>query len=331
MRGYVHTLSCKELITVNTKHGIETHKTSYCKQRWCPSCERIRMGKYINRYMSIFESMDEPMFVTLTKVAVPAADGSKSLNFMLRVIWRKILKSKGAKRRREQGILGFRGIRKIECTISDIPGHLHIHFHILIDGYDNAEWLRAEWLREMGNLAKPVAQKIKRADKGSLIELCKYFTKSAADLNEITDYKMLDTIYQVFRNVQLIRGFGGIEDVSDDIDSDVEAEVEGVLLRIEEGEFGKPTPEQVQEDWDEETNVLFIYNRKRTDWFSTYDEPYSGFTPNEKEVQKYEIETDQEIIIKPSGVRLDPAVWLNKWPDLEDTARNGVGTAGKQP
>lgn len=316
--GYISTLYCCRVRTTITAKGVLIgEKTSYCKQRWCAVCERIRMGKQIKDYLEVFESFQDARFVTVTRRVTLDAETSKALDEMTgkNGFWRKLLKSKEAKRRRKTHI-GFRGIKKIECKFSRVPGHLHCHFHFLIDGLDNAEWLVSQWLKYMGSKADVVAQSILPADKGSLIELCKYFTKTSADDEQITDYKRLDTIYHLFRGRRLIQTFGGIKESKDVVDSETEAEVEALLSRIEAGENSKPNPVEVQEEWEQEIEEIFTYDRKRTDWYSEDGDAYSGFTPTDKQVANYECKQFRNESRKPAKTVLDGFTWLNKWPEL---------------
>ena len=44
----------------------------YCKNRWCPQCQRIRMGTLINAYAPRLQDEKELYFITLTRPNVRA-------------------------------------------------------------------------------------------------------------------------------------------------------------------------------------------------------------------------------------------------------------------
>jgi len=275
------------------------------------------MGIRVRGYSKAFDDMADPYFVTLTKQTVVASDLPSSIQFM-NESWRKILKSKDGRR------LKPRGIRKAECTFGKIPGHYHYHFHIIIDGKQNAYWLHKCWMKEMGARSSRSGQKVKQADKGSLIELFKYFSKEEIKL-DTEDYKRLDVVFTAIRGKRVIQTFGGVKEVKEEVNSESEELSETILAEVE-----KELEEKGQEviaEWDEEQSKTFQYIRKHSDWISELGERYSGFNPDnvvDREGKldrgfrkKHEFKDVQETPVS-NGSKFSTTEWLSKWPDPID-------------
>ncbi|MBO0953342.1 protein rep, partial [Fibrella forsythiae] len=188
--------------------------TSYCKQRWCAVCNRIRTAKLIGGYLPTLKGMKDPQFVTLTKQTVPDKDLVASMDLMEKV-WRQILRSDANKKRK------IKGIRKGECTIRP-NNHYHFHYHVIVDGRENAEWLIDAWLTRLKGVADAQAQNYRRADENSLKEMFKYFTKlivSTADHDkQLYPADRMDVIFLAMKGRRTIQPFGGLHAVADDID-----------------------------------------------------------------------------------------------------------------
>lgn len=184
---------------------------TYCKNRWCATCNRIRTAKLINGYEPALSNLNSPQFVTLTKKTVQASMLPKSAEFMSDT-WRKLLNS------REGRKMKIRGVRKAECT--ERPnGHYHFHYHIIVEGQNEADWLVSNWLKSMGSLADSKAQDIRVADHGSMIELFKYFTKlTKKGKRELIDFKRMDIIFNALKGKRVYQSFGGIRQVSEEIE-----------------------------------------------------------------------------------------------------------------
>lgn len=182
-----------------------------CKNRWCAVCNRIRTAQLIDGYEPSLRQLEDSYFVTLTKQSVKASSLAKSIDFMA-VAWRQIVNGREGRRRK------IKGIRKAECTIR--PGGLyHYHFHVIIEGFSNAEWLVSEWLKSMGSLADRKAQDIRVADEKSLKELFKYFTKlTVKDKGVLIDFKRMDVIFNALRTKRVYQPFGGVRKVSEEIE-----------------------------------------------------------------------------------------------------------------
>ena len=298
--SYSNTLSCMNVRQVITKGEAVKEITSRCKTRACPSCEAARMAKNVAGMEESFNAMEDPYFVTLTKVHVTGKNLPSSVKFMYKA-FRAIFKSEERKRRKPNGV------RKAEGHPSTkYLGYYHYHFHVLIDGKDNAEWLVRAWIEQMGSLCSPTAQDIQKADKGTLLELSKYINKSLIDNDEkhkkanIEDsFKFMNKILTSIHGTRTIQPFGKFK-------------------------CHKPSKkEEVKEENDEPEVIETYVNNNRGDWETKEGNLYCGFNPDKtydssgkSYSEKYKLievvkpdETDQE---KPL---LDHGVWVNKWPD----------------
>lgn len=208
-------LCCNELQQLG-----KTLVSRYCNQRWCLVCNRIRTAKMICEYLEPMSEFADPQFVTLTVRTVNAEDLSGSIANM-NAVWRKIADM--ARKTRKD----FKGVRKAECTIR--PGGMyHYHFHLIIEGRENAEWLINAWLQRMGSLTNRAGQEIvsissnEKEKLKALKELFKYFTKLTTKDKDgkkvLFDFKRMDTIFCAMRGKRVFQPFGGLRAVTEEID-----------------------------------------------------------------------------------------------------------------
>lgn len=237
--------------------------STYCKNRWCAVCNRIRTARLINGYIQPLKALQDPQFVTLTKQTVSADFLPMSIELMNKT-WRTILNSREGRKR------GLRGVRKIECTVRP-NGQYHYHFHVIIDGAENAKWLINEWIKHLGKLVSHKAQDMRPADEGSLKELFKYFTKLTTPDKKLYDLQRMDVIFRALRGKRTYQPFGGIAIVSE--------EIEGI--RTEELDF---LSEQEQ-----------VWNWHVNDWINDAGEALTGYQPNEAFRQLFD-DVDRNII-----------------------------------
>lgn len=216
LRSYRNTLYCNFRLTVQPDNRLTG---TYCKNRWCMVCGRIRTGILINGYQKELKLLKDTQFVTLTLKTVNEQDLPQRIKDM-EVEWRKItdvaLKTKR---------IDFKGIRKAECTVRG-DGLYHYHFHLLISGKDNAEWLKSQWVKRFGDLANSGAQDIRKADEQSIKEIFKYFTKlitSKSDERVFDEFDRLDVIFRALKGKRTYQPFGGIKLVSEEIDDKLSA------------------------------------------------------------------------------------------------------------
>ena len=234
-KSYQHSMYCADVLTPNKQQNKLTAK--YCKNRWCPLCSSIRIAMLINGYGPQLKGLNEPYFVTLTAPTVPAEELPARIE-LFRKSFRQIVDNYSSRK------MGMKGIRKAECTVRP-KGLYHYHFHVIIGGKENAEFLVKRWL-EIVPGALPQSQDLRPADEGSFIELFKYFTKlvvkdKRTGMREIVDYKRLDIIFQALRGKRTFQPFGGLKAVSEEID---EEELEANILISADSIF-----KWIMDDW----------------------------------------------------------------------------------
>lgn len=213
-KSYERSKHCMETLTPNAEGRLTAH---YCKNRWCPVCQSIRIAVLINGYKPQLEKLKDPYFVTLTRPTCTADELPRQIKRMA-IAWRKL--------KHRKNLIQARGIRKAECTIRP-DGQYHYHFHIIIEGRENAENLIKSWL-ELNPDSIRKAQDMRAADCSSMIELFKYFTKLLAKdksgERKMMDYKRLDVIFRALAGKRVYQPFGGLTMVSEDIeDQELEA------------------------------------------------------------------------------------------------------------
>jgi len=247
MKAYTNSWYCADTI-VNNGEALISY---YCKNRWCPVCNRIRTGQIINGYKKQLESeIKDPQFVTLTTKTVSAKQLRPRMDQQMQV-WGKI--TIAARVRRQ----GFLGIRKWECTHR--PGDLyHPHFHVIVSTREHAEWLVKSWMRHFKGQATRKAQDIRPANSGSFSELFKYATKTSVkpergplfDSVKRVPAEALDVIFRAMKGRRLYQPFGGLRRAQDDLETD----------EFAEHLFGQAIPEGI-------TGELWTW--KATDWLET--------------------------------------------------------------
>ncbi len=181
--------------------------STYCKNRWCLVCNRIRTAKLISGYLPQLEKIENKYFVTLTIPNVPGSELRSSIQEMTKKI--QVINKSFADRNNK-----LVGIRKLECTYNPIRGDFHPHFHLLIQGEGNAKEIVQRWLK-MNPEANIKGQDVRIADNSSVYELFKYFTKIIS--NKAIYVQPLDIIFQAMRNLRVYQSFG-IRMISDEIE-----------------------------------------------------------------------------------------------------------------
>jgi hypothetical protein len=222
-KSYLNSYYCSHNLMTREKKLV----TTYCKNRWCLVCNRIRTAVLINSYKPELDNLNQLFFVTLTLPTCTAEELPNQINRMGKA-WRTIyLNSKNAGYTKK-GHPPLRGVRKCECTIRP-AGKYHYHFHVLVNNWSCAEWLISQWLRKFPE-ADPKAQDSRVADSKSYLELFKYFTKITTKSMPKANYIRLDIIFQALRGKKVFQSFG-IKPKKDDFDDeDLIATIDTVLL-----------------------------------------------------------------------------------------------------
>ena len=259
-KAYWNTYYCASSIT-----QVDNKFTSkYCKNRWCMVCNRIRTAQLIKGYLEPLNKLQNPYFVTLTRPTIVADNLGETIDENIRTFKRI------QDRLRKQGRL-LNGIRKLEVTTRP-HGRYHPHFHLIIEGKENAELLVNEWLKENTN-ADRKAQDITQANENSIIELMKYFTKvfSSKKTNDggivydSVDPRKLDVIFQAMQGRRVYQPFGKIRKVSEDI-KELRAEtIEGVTPKV----------------------ANYVWDRNHNNWFDLDSgEALTNYVPTEDDVKR---------------------------------------------
>lgn len=214
IKSYKRTLHCMETLIPNAEGRLTAH---YCKNRWCPVCQSIRIAILIEGYKPQLSKLEDPWFVTLTRPTCTA----KELPEQIKRMGEAFRKIKQRKRFRQ-----VKGLRKAECTIRP-SGKYHYHFHVIIEGKENAEYLIKEWLK-LNPESKPRPQDMRPIDCKSMVELFKYFTKllttDKSGERRMMSYKRLDVIFRALSGKRVFQPLGGLSMVSEEIeDEDLKA------------------------------------------------------------------------------------------------------------
>lgn len=209
-KSYERTLHCMETLSPNADGKLVAH---YCKNRWCPVCQSIRIAILIEGYKPQLMALEDPYFVTLTRPTCYAHELPEQIKRMGEA-FRKI--------KRRHKFRQVKGLRKAECTIRP-HGKYHYHFHVIIEGKENAEYLIKEWLK-LNPESKPRPQDMRPIDCKSMVELFKYFTKLLATdksgERRMMSYKRLDVIFRALSGKRVFQPLGGLKMVTEEIDEE---------------------------------------------------------------------------------------------------------------
>jgi hypothetical protein len=237
VEAYERTSRCAEDILLQ-EHTVtkENRMISwYCGKRWCSVCSAQKTANLTKGYWHAIEAMQNPMFVTLTVVAV----SEHELKHRIKSMSASITKIKDRMRKRG---MPLNGIRKVESNVNVEAQTYNPHYHFVVDGEVEANMLREEWLKshvdvsayhpsyefiaQSGELfhttINPEAQQVKVADEGSLVELFKYVSKSI--VGKRFHAKEQDVINRAFLNVRAFQPFGNVRKASETSDIDINDE-----------------------------------------------------------------------------------------------------------
>lgn len=181
----------------------------YCKNRLCLVCNSIRTAVLITQYKPILDEWEDAYFVTLTAPTIKESKLHSRVEEMESIAL-SVRKNLNQRFKRKQ-CSKFQGIRKLECTYNPFANKYHPHFHFIIKGKENAEYVYNEWLKRTRHLGTShKAQDCQPARKGALMEIFKYFTKivSSSSKDRNIYLKALDVIFKEFRGRRVIQSFG---------------------------------------------------------------------------------------------------------------------------
>lgn len=183
-KSYRNSFYCCNHVEV-TPEGLAI--SLWCKNRWCPLCQRNKMGVMINTYGPRLQKEKELWFVTLTLQNVTAKELRKTILKYQR-LWREIANTSVYRKAMKNGVIG---IRKMECTYHGRQylkdgspdswfGTFHPHIHLLLSSKELANFILLEWQR-LNPECSALAQDIRQVEnEGGYLEIFKYFTKLIA-------------------------------------------------------------------------------------------------------------------------------------------------------
>jgi hypothetical protein len=187
----------------------------YCRNRFCLVCNSIRQAVNMNKHLPIIKAWKDIHFVTLTLKNIDKYELKNTMEVMQSTfVDIKDMMNKRYKRKKGNKFLG---IKKLECTYNHKTNEYHPHYHFIIEGKENAELLRSEWLSrtaKKGILISPKAQNVKRGNINSAKELFKYFTKVVTTVKGKSGNKhriylnSLLVMFDAFRGVRTFSKFG---------------------------------------------------------------------------------------------------------------------------
>ncbi len=204
-----------------------------CNSRTCMACNGVRTAAYLGFYAEQMLELLEPQFLTLTAKTVECPDADTLRHYIdaREYIWRKIFKNA----HEQKGVINLKGIRAMEITVRP-DGHYHIHFHFIIDGYQNAVWVKQQWLKHYPEALEYLQKIVPITSKGALLEVFKYGTKFMDKTKEkngkgewVEVYKKVpadrtDIVIQALYKKRLVSTFGGVRRMKDEDVNDMEVE-----------------------------------------------------------------------------------------------------------
>lgn len=207
IKSYRNSLYCQSLINITDGKITST----YCKNRWCPICNRNKTAELINKYLPTLETYRQLYFITLTRPNVLGDNLKAEIKDLLKTL-RRVMQTRKSKQFIREGAVG---IRKLECTYNPETGY-HPHFHLLVSDFAFADYIVSRWLK-VNPTASIKAQDLKPTDgkTGSYLEIFKYFTKLLAkdkSTNRVYfDAKSMDVIFTAMRGQHTIETIGNLK------------------------------------------------------------------------------------------------------------------------
>lgn len=206
-KSYWNTYHCSSELTLMSDGRLSAR---FCKNRWCMVCAAIKIAQSINKYKEIIDSWDDKQFVTLTIVNPDKFNLEKEMVKM----YETFVKIKDVMRKRyNNGQLEkkFIGLRKLESTYNSFSNTYHPHFHFIIEGRENAEFLVKRWLHHYPS-SDSKGQDCRAADDNSTVELFKYFAKVISKGNAKHSSAIfadaMDVIFNAVKGKRTFQPFG---------------------------------------------------------------------------------------------------------------------------
>lgn len=257
-KSYWNTYHCARTLTLKSDGNVSGR---YCKNRWCLVCNAIRTAQLIKRYTPELEAWQDRYLVTLTIPNVEAEQlpaALEILNSMFSEI-RDRLKKRAQRGQAEK----FKGLRKMECTYNPERNDFHPHFHVLVEGRENAaallqcwkeSWRKERWQADglacstsyaatFGDITD-TAQDIRPADQGAMLELFKYFTKviqGSGKQHRLIYADAMDVIFRACKGRQVFKPFGFKAPPAEELTPEEKEQAQGEAYAQMEYEWNQET------------------------------------------------------------------------------------------
>lgn len=233
----------------------------YCNSRACLVCSRSRSRMYEAKYLDVFNTFEDPCFLTLTFQNVPGSQLKNEVHSMVK----NFQLAKDSLRKEK---IKIKGLRKLEVTYNQDRNDYHPHYHIVLNERKYAERIQENWLQRYGSKATEQAQNIRDIDKNSYKELFKYFAKIFKKNRSTGEIEYnpgsLVTILRSLENKRIVQPFG----------------IKAKIKDLEEPEH--LTEEQEKINFDIDKNI-YLWEQDYCDWLgANTGEILSGYEPTDK-------------------------------------------------
>lgn len=209
-KSYLNTYYCTHAIEY--KEGKEF--TTYCKNRWCLPCSRIRTAQYITGYLPQISEMPAPQLVTLTRRNVTGDILKDEISGLIKN--RAAIMHSEKMHNRRNGLEKSKALWKIEITYNATREDFHPHFHLIVPTPEIGDRILSRWMALEDNRGKVslAGQDIRPVENdGAAKEIFKYFTKLLNKDEETGKYKIypatvLNTMFEAMRRRQVYTNYG---------------------------------------------------------------------------------------------------------------------------
>lgn len=186
-------------------------KSSLCRRRWCQTCSRIKTAELLHAYKQPLLDLGTLYFVTLTAPTVCERELKSVIKKRIKAFQRikdNMRKNYGMK---------INGMRKLEVTHTN--GKYHPHFHLIIEGKQEAELLLQLWLAQFPSANKHAQNitAIQTANEKSFIELFKYASKDA--VKDKSSAHASHIIYMALYTIRTVQTFGKLRKIKEPIEA----------------------------------------------------------------------------------------------------------------
>jgi hypothetical protein len=196
-RSYRNTVYCSATLSQQDGRILGT----YCGNRWCMVCNRIRTARAIERYLPIVDEWSDKHLVTLTVKNVAGGELDACIVQMIK----DFQATKLALRRTDRHKLV--ALRKLECTYNDFTREYHPHFHVVVQTEACARLLLLRWLERHPANTSVDGQDVRPCDGTTLREIFKYFTKFVAETRMLPTHA-LDVIFRSMKGHRVYQPVG---------------------------------------------------------------------------------------------------------------------------